>query len=298
VVGDVRDALGLAEGATERGLGSASWHCDARNLRLCDASQLQAYPLRPQALNAKPASFQVAEAGLRTALSENVTGEYRDAHPLDVVIVPPERRELVMGRSVLYWVCVFALIALPVGGCSDESSGGGSAGNGGSGSEVASDIDKAREATERYKSLQNAIEDGYGPNTTVPCIAHNGWRYSNLGYVLAALAAPPDIEKPVNLVYQREEDGEMILMAVEYIASGEGAAPVIFGHEMDGTFCIPNLPPLYALHVWLWKDNPDGMFEHVNSTVPADVCVTDEGDFGVPAPPYCATGLPPTPPWL
>jgi hypothetical protein len=36
-----------------------------------------------------------------------------------------------MGRLVLHWVCVCALVALPVGGCSDES--GGAAGNGGSG---------------------------------------------------------------------------------------------------------------------------------------------------------------------
>ncbi len=40
-----------------------------------------------------------------------------------------------MGRSVLHWVCVFALVALPIGGCSDESTAaggsGGSAGTGG-----------------------------------------------------------------------------------------------------------------------------------------------------------------------
>ncbi len=42
-----------------------------------------------------------------------------------------------MGRLVLHWVCVFALVALPVAGCSDESTGdggsGGSAGTGGVG---------------------------------------------------------------------------------------------------------------------------------------------------------------------
>jgi len=50
-------------------------------------------------------------------------------------MVPPERRELVMGRSVLHWVCACALVALPVGGCSDEtaSGAGGMGGNGGVG---------------------------------------------------------------------------------------------------------------------------------------------------------------------
>ena len=36
-----------------------------------------------------------------------------------------------MGRLVLHWVCVFALVALPVGGCSDETTAAG--GTGGSG---------------------------------------------------------------------------------------------------------------------------------------------------------------------
>ena len=38
-----------------------------------------------------------------------------------------------MGRLVLHWVCVFALVALPVGGCSDETGDGGSGGSAGSG---------------------------------------------------------------------------------------------------------------------------------------------------------------------
>ena len=49
---------------------------------------------------------------------------------------PPDRRELVMGRSVLHWVCVFALGAVPLVGCSDESSGtGGMGGDGGFGTQ-------------------------------------------------------------------------------------------------------------------------------------------------------------------
>ncbi len=47
---------------------------------------------------------------------------------------PSARRELVMGRSVLHWVCVFVLVALPVVGCSEESTAaGGSGGSGGTG---------------------------------------------------------------------------------------------------------------------------------------------------------------------
>lgn len=60
-----------------------------------------------------------------------MTEEYRDAHRLEAVVVPPERRELVMGRLVLRWVCVCALVALPLVGCSEETAAAG--GSGGSG---------------------------------------------------------------------------------------------------------------------------------------------------------------------
>ena len=39
-----------------------------------------------------------------------------------------------MGRLGLHWICVFALVALPIGGCSDNGGDGGSGGTaGGSG---------------------------------------------------------------------------------------------------------------------------------------------------------------------
>ena len=213
-----------------------------------------------------------------------------------------------MKHSVSHWVCLFALVALPVVGCGDEntaaggSSGtGGSAGagGGGTGGEVAADIAKARAATERYKSLENAIDDGYEESGILPCVAHNGWRFANFAHFVLAQVNPPDIEKPVNLVYDRQQDGSFTLVAVEYVTSGTSEAPTLFGQKMDGLICLPNdFPPSYALHVWLWKDNPDGMFQHYNSTVSADVCVADGEDRGVPFPPYCETGIPPAPPWL
>jgi polyvinyl alcohol dehydrogenase (cytochrome) len=47
---------------------------------------------------------------------------------------PQARREFVMERSILNWVCVLALVALPVGGCSEETAAtGGTGGDGGGG---------------------------------------------------------------------------------------------------------------------------------------------------------------------
>jgi len=51
--------------------------------------------------------------------------------PLGLGCTTPARRELVIGRSVLHWVCVVALGVVPLVGCSETTGGGGSGGTGG-----------------------------------------------------------------------------------------------------------------------------------------------------------------------
>ena len=72
--------------------------------------------------------------------------------------------------------------------------------------------------------------------------------------------------------YQR---GKLSLVAVEYVVFQEDweaahdAPPALFGHEFMLT---PEgnrygLPPFYALHAWVWKDNPSGQFTMWNPEV-------------------------------
>jgi hypothetical protein len=80
----------------------------------------------------------------------------------------------------------------------------------------------------------------------------------------------------------------MILVAFEYLvfanqwdAENTGLpAPVLFGQPMHLLTTIPNTPPVWTLHLWLWTDNPNGLFAHFNPIAfcPADQPITDMTD--------------------
>ena len=96
----------------------------------------------------------------------------------------------------------------------------------------------------------------------------------------AAGDAVIDPLQPEMLLYEKRADGQMHLVGVEYIVfqaawervHGVGAAPpTVFGqpllfssHTFPGN---PNPLPHYELHVWLWSNNPLGMFYPWNPTV-------------------------------
>ncbi|PTL38265.1 hypothetical protein [Alkalicoccus saliphilus] len=69
-------------------------------------------------------------------------------------------------------------------------------------------------------------------------------------------------KKPEVLVYEPMKNGKLKLVAVEYLTPG-GDRPSLFGQKFDdGPF-----PGSYALHAWVWKNNPDGMFAANNPKV-------------------------------
>ena len=145
-----------------------------------------------------------------------------------------------------------------------------------------SEFADVRNATARYHSLTVAANDGFGAFPVgVPlheCIANlNGpgamgfhWlNPANLGPVL-------DPTKPQVLVYAPDGDGTLHLAALEYVIfqadwyanHPAGSMPELFGHElMVGDSARFQIPPFFALHVWLYQDNPTDMFASWNPNV-------------------------------
>jgi hypothetical protein len=82
-----------------------------------------------------------------------------------------------------------------------------------------------------------------------------------------------DPTKPQALIYEPQANGELKLVGVEFIILASvlppNPAPQVDGHLMlfiDG----PNrygLPAFYELHVWAWRDNPEGSFVDWNDHV-------------------------------
>jgi hypothetical protein len=86
----------------------------------------------------------------------------------------------------------------------------------------------------------------------------------------------PDLKQPEALIYEFK-DGQARLVGVEYIvfASAWHAThapndvPVLEGHLLHFVDA-PNrfgLPAHYELHVWAWRDNPNGAFADWNLRV-------------------------------
>jgi hypothetical protein len=150
---------------------------------------------------------------------------------------------------------------------------------------VAAQVDEelaaAREATVAYIDVEAAEAAGYGLPPEGPlheCIANlDGPGAMGLHYINGDLVGDTDLEPttPEALVYAPTADGGLELVALEYVVFAEDwdaandMAPMLFD-EMFMLVEEPNryeLPAFYALHAWVWKDNPGGTFASFNPDV-------------------------------
>jgi hypothetical protein len=146
------------------------------------------------------------------------------------------------------------------------------------------DLAAARAATARFNSLEQAEKAGYvlppeGPLSQ--CIESldqetepgaMGFHFIN-GSLLDGEVNPTE---PEALVYAPDKNGKLRLVALEYVVfedAWQGAHdPMLFGQMFMHT-PAPNryeIPAFFALHVWLYEDNPSelgGMFAGFNPNV-------------------------------
>jgi hypothetical protein len=138
------------------------------------------------------------------------------------------------------------------------------------------DLQALKAATARYHSFDQAEKDGY---TVVgePCVAAPPGAMG-IHAINPALLADPAIDplRPEMLLYLPRGNGKLELVGVEYLrfdADGDLATdddrPSLFGQPFDGPMegHTPTMPAHYDLHVWLWKDNPSGLFAMFNPSL-------------------------------
>jgi hypothetical protein len=134
------------------------------------------------------------------------------------------------------------------------------------------ELAKTRAALEKYQDPLVAVRDGYF--STVGCV-HYADGGMGVHFINAGLISPtPDPLKPQILVY--EPDGAKLrLVAAEWfvpLATGVKERPTLFGQPFDGPMeghepLMPADLHHYDLHVWLFKENPAGMFKSINPNV-------------------------------
>lgn len=147
------------------------------------------------------------------------------------------------------------------------------------------DLWRAAVATAKFHSLKMAADAGYAAFPEgVPlheCISNlsgpgaMGYHWLNPDLLTTEL----DPTKPQVLVYAPDRHGHLHLVALEYVvfkdawdAAHPGKMPKLFGQEFMETGA-PNryeIPAFYALHVWLWKYNPAGLYAPFNPRVSCD----------------------------
>ena len=160
-------------------------------------------------------------------------------------------------------------------------------------------LNAVRAATERYRDVNAAIADGYIRDPMNVCdAAEMMGKPAELGVMgihyfrpdLLGITGPPnprvsgtgthtDFTKPSILIYEPQADESLQLVAVENLvfikaweAAGNVAPPSFQGVPYDKMVDDPAtaldeahmFEPHYDRHVWLYRDNPNGVFAQFN----------------------------------
>jgi len=130
------------------------------------------------------------------------------------------------------------------------------------------DTARVRAATVAFRSLDAAVAAGY-PESVPRCLSHPehgvmGYHHVNRAFVDDKV----ELERPEILLYYRSETGDYVLTGVEYIIpysrlSREAEPPRVMGQAMKRSDELN----LWYLHVWLWRNNPAGLFADWNPTL-------------------------------
>ena len=133
-------------------------------------------------------------------------------------------------------------------------------------------IAELRHATARFHDVAVALKEGYAPfgDCFSDPAGGMGFHYAN-----AELIEDPAVDPlhPELLMYERQPDGQLHFVGVEYItfqaawhAAGNRRVPRLFGQAFHlNTTLLPG--PFYLLHAWQWKHNPEGRFMDWNPRV-------------------------------
>ena len=171
---------------------------------------------------------------------------------------------------------------------------------------------EVRSVTERFRDVKVALAEGYIRDPFDLCeTADMMGRPAALGAMgvhyfrsdLLGVTAPPsprvngigihtDFRKPSILIYEPQADGSLALVAVENLVfakawreNGQSAPPTFHGVPYDTMTDDPKtaldeahmFEPHFDRHVWIYRDNPNGVFAQFN---PAVSCAHHKGAKG------------------
>jgi hypothetical protein len=139
-------------------------------------------------------------------------------------------------------------------------------------------VDAVRRATDGFQNSRVAEAAGYA--LALGCVSNDSTGAMGVHFVNGDLVGDGvlDVNHPEAILYEPDAAGQFRLTAVEYIVLADGwnaahnAPPQLMGQlfHLNGSPNRFGLPAFYALHVWAWKDNPNGTFTNWNPRVSCD----------------------------
>ncbi|CAG1019643.1 hypothetical protein BURC_04548 [Burkholderiaceae bacterium] len=168
-------------------------------------------------------------------------------------------------------------------------------------SDMSSELARIRQATQRFRDINVALSEGYVIPPPGHCVdAHAEGEPRQLGAMGIHLVRPDllgitavsprvngvgtntDFTRPTVLVYEPQAQGRHELVAVENMvfaqawhAAGHVTRPEFHGNQYYQVIDNPltavdeahGFEPHYELHIWLYRENPAGMFMPFNVRV-------------------------------
>jgi hypothetical protein len=135
-----------------------------------------------------------------------------------------------------------------------------------------------RESTERFRDVSVAEAEGY--TLLFGCVSGPDSGAMGLHYVNLSLVGDGELDatRPEIVIYEPLPDGRLRLIGADYLVFADAwhathaETPQLMGQLLH-LFENPNrfgLPAFYTLHVWAWKDNPNGTFVNWHPNVSCD----------------------------
>jgi hypothetical protein len=139
-------------------------------------------------------------------------------------------------------------------------------------------VQLVKAGTRQYIDVNNATAAGYG--SFLGCVAGTDHGAMGIHYVNGTLLGNLTLDpaQPQALIYE-PDNGKMTLVGVEFIldsaswlAANNNVPPVLDGQVFNfvGAPNRFNINSFFELHVWAWRDNPQGSFVDWNNHVTCD----------------------------
>jgi hypothetical protein len=160
-------------------------------------------------------------------------------------------------------------------------------------------LDTVRSMTERYSDVNVALAEGYVPDVACvyagmsgldPALGAMGVHYMRMDLLdieeqeprVTGIGRHTDFLQPAILLYEPQADGSMELVAIENVvfeiawdSVGYSEPPsyqgVPYDYMADDSTTEADeahmFAPHYERHIWLYRENPNGMFAEFNPSV-------------------------------